>query len=89
MVAHIDHMRQLVGHTRHIGLGSDLDGGFGREHVPTGLDSIADLPRLGQTLAEHGYSPDQVEAILGGNWLSFLRRALPATTISPGVWPRV
>jgi membrane dipeptidase len=77
VAAHIDHMSRLVGHTNHIGLGSDLDGGFGREHVPTGLDSVADLPRLGETLAERGYSPSQVEAIMGGNWLSFLRRVLP------------
>ncbi len=79
VVAHIDHMSQLVGHTNHIGLGSDFDGGFGREHVPTGLDSVADLPRLGEALAERGYSPGQVEAIMGGNWLNFLRRALPVS----------
>jgi membrane dipeptidase len=77
VVTHIDHMSRLVGHTNHIGLGSDFDGGFGRAHTPAGLESVADLPRLGDALAEHGYSPNQVEAIMGGNWLSLLRRALP------------
>jgi membrane dipeptidase len=77
VVDHIDYMSQLVGHCRHLGVGSDLDGGFGLEHSPEGLDSIADLPRLAEALDRRGYSGADIEAILGGNWLNFLRRALP------------
>jgi membrane dipeptidase len=79
VVDQVDYMAQLVGHCHHLGLGSDLDGGFGLEHSPDGLDSIADLPRLAAVLDRRGYPPADVEAILGGNWLNFLRRALPQT----------
>jgi membrane dipeptidase len=77
VVTQIDHMCQLAGHVNHIGLGSDFDGGFGLEHSPTGLDSIADLPRIGEALGRRGYTATDVEAIMGGNWLNLLRRALP------------
>jgi membrane dipeptidase len=79
VVDQIDYMAQLVGHCRHLGLGSDLDGGFGLEHSPEALDSIADLPRLANVLDRRGYSPADIEAIMGGNWLNFLSRALPET----------
>ena len=79
VVDHIDYMSQLVGHISHLGLGSDFDGGFGLERVPTGLDSIADLGRIGEGLAKRGYTLAEIEAILGGNWLNFLRRTLPET----------
>ena len=37
---HIDHICQLAGNARHAAIGSDLDGGFGTEQTPTGLDRI-------------------------------------------------
>lgn len=77
VVDQIDYMGQLVGHANHIGLGSDFDGGFGLEHVPTGLNSIADLPRIGEALNKRGFSSVDVENIMGGNWLKLLGRALP------------
>ena len=43
IVDHIDHICQLAGNARHVGIGSDLDGAFGREQCPTDLDTIADL----------------------------------------------
>ncbi|MDX1522527.1 MAG: membrane dipeptidase, partial [Anaerolineae bacterium] len=77
LIDHIDHYCQLVGHANHLGLGSDLDGGFGLNDVPTGIDSIADLPRLGEALNKRGYSATEVEAILGQNWVNLLQRTLP------------
>ncbi len=77
VAAHIDHMAQLVGHTRHIGLGSDMDGGFGLEDVPVGIDSVATLGRIGEALDRRGYSAEAVAGIMGGNWLRLLERALP------------
>jgi membrane dipeptidase len=77
VTAHIDHVCQIAGDARHVGLGSDFDGGFGLEALPLGLDSIADLRFIGDALTARGYSPPDVEAVLGGNWLSLLRRALP------------
>lgn len=73
----IDHVCQVTGSARHVGIGSDFDGGLGVEHVPAGIDTVADLAKLRGPLAERGFSPEQVEAIMGGNWLRVLWRALP------------
>ncbi|RME77374.1 MAG: peptidase M19 [Chloroflexi bacterium] len=78
VVRHIDYLCQCTGSARYVGLGSDLDGGFGLEHSPVGIDSIADLPRIGDALVRRGYSPADIAAIMGGNWRSFLEENLPA-----------
>jgi membrane dipeptidase len=69
IVQHIDHICQLAGNARHCGIGSDLDGGYGREQCPQDLETIADLQRLAGLLAARGYPPHDVEAILHGNWV--------------------
>jgi membrane dipeptidase len=74
---HIDHMCQLAGNSSHVGIGSDLDGGFGTEQTPTGLDSIADLQKLDAILASRGYSHDDIAAVFHGNWLRFFISSLP------------
>ncbi len=76
VVAHIDHVCQLLGSARHSGIGSDMDGGFGREHIPAELDTSADLHKIGAKLAERGYEPADVALIMGGNWLRVLRTAV-------------
>lgn len=75
IVEHIDHICQLAGNARHVGLGSDLDGGFGTEQTPLDLDSIADLARLGDLLEGRGYAAADIEGICHGNFVNFLRRA--------------
>lgn len=77
VVRHIDYICQLLGDAGHVGLGSDFDGGFGRDQVPAGLDSIADLRFIGDALERFGYQPADVDAILSGNWLRILRQGLP------------
>lgn len=73
----IDHICQTAGDALHTALGSDFDGGFGLDQIPTGLDSIADLRFIGEALERSGYQPADVDAILSGNWLRMLRRGLP------------
>ena len=73
----IDYICQLAGSSRHVGIGSDFDGGFGAEATPDGLDTVTDLWSIGKGLQEHGYSEDDVSAILGGNMLRQLRASLP------------
>lgn len=75
---HIDHICQLAGSCRHSAIGSDLDGGFGTEQTPTGLDSIADLHKLDAILTKRGYSSADIDAIFFGNWLRFFREHLPS-----------
>jgi membrane dipeptidase len=67
----------LAGSARHIGIGSDLDGGFGIEQTPKDLDTIADLRKLEGILSARGYARADIEGIFSGNFLRFLRRALP------------
>ncbi|MFP4394015.1 MAG: dipeptidase [Anaerolineales bacterium] len=76
VVAAMDHVCQVVGHARAVGIGSDFDGGFGREAVPVGLESAADLPNIGAALKERGFDAADVRAILGENWLRVMRRTL-------------
>lgn len=70
---HVDHICQLAGNARHCGIGSDLDGGFGREQAPQDLGSIADVQRLVPQLSGRGYSPSDIQGIMHGNWIRRLR----------------
>jgi membrane dipeptidase len=75
MVDHIDRVCQLAGNARHAAIGTDLDGGFGREQSPCDLDTIADLQRLPELLRKRGYPEEAIEGILYGNWVRFFREA--------------
>ena len=73
VVDHIDHIAQLTGTSRHCGIGTDLDGGFGTEQSPGDLNTIADLPQLLPLLADRGFDEMDIDGILSGNWLRLLR----------------
>jgi membrane dipeptidase len=75
VVDHIDHICQLAGNSGHAAIGSDLDGGFGREQSPSDLDTIADLQKIAHILTERGYSENDITAIMHGNWLRLLHQA--------------
>jgi membrane dipeptidase len=75
---HIDHVCQLAGNSRHAAIGSDLDGGFGTEQTPLGMDRISDLQDLGAILARRGYSDTTINDIFHGNWLRYFLKNLPA-----------
>lgn len=75
LVDHIDHICQIAGSARHVGLGTDLDGGFGREQLPADVDTIADLARLPGLLKSRGYSEDAQRQIAHGNFLRILCEA--------------
>ena len=74
-IDHIDHICQLTGSAQHVGIGTDLDGAFGREQCPYDLETIADLQKLPDLLAKRGYVQADIEGMLHGNWLRFLRQA--------------
>lgn len=77
VVTQIDYICQMAGDARHVGLGSDFDGGFGLQHVPAEIDSIVDLQKIAGILRQKGYPENDIAAILGGNWLTVLRHTLP------------
>ena len=72
----IDIVRELTGGVDQIGVGTDFDGGQGAECAPAELDTIADLPKLADALTRRGYGANDVDAIMGGNWLRLLRTHL-------------
>lgn len=70
---HVDHMVQLLGTTNHVGIGTDLDGGYGTEQSPSDLDSIADLNIFLDILRGRGYGEEAIEGICHLNFIRFLR----------------
>ena len=68
---HLDHMASIVG-WRNVGIGSDLDGGFGLEETPVELQSAADLAKIGDIVPA-----DARDGVLGANWLRVLSESLP------------
>lgn len=77
MVEHIDHVCQIAGNSKHAGIGSDFDGGFGLQQVPPEIDTIADLQKLVSLLKARGYTDEDAANILGQNWINRLKRDLP------------
>jgi membrane dipeptidase len=65
LIDHIDHMVKVAG-AEHVGIGSDFDG---VPCLPEGINSVADLPKITQALAERGYTEKQLQMILGENLL--------------------
>ncbi|MCJ7466487.1 MAG: dipeptidase [Maribacter sp.] len=74
MIDHIDHICQLAGNCHHVGIGTDLDGGFGREQSPRDLDTIADLQKVPTLLRTRGYTPTDIDNIMHLNFIRFLQR---------------
>lgn len=71
---HLDHICQIAGNANHIGIGSDLDGAFGTEQSPEDVDTIADLHKIPDLLRHRGYTEVEVQKVMHGNWLNFLKK---------------
>jgi len=69
LLDHIDHLVRVAG-PDHVGLGSDFDGVAA---LPAGIRDAADLPRITDGLLRRGHRAEDVEKILGLNWLRVLR----------------
>lgn len=70
IVAAILHAAEVMG-AQHVALGSDWDGGV---RVPLDASQVAVITSL---LLEAGMSEADVQGVIGGNAIAFLRRALP------------
>jgi membrane dipeptidase len=73
LIDHLDHICQIAGNTLHIGIGSDLDGAFGKEQCPSDIETIADEQKIPSLLKNRGYTDLDIFNIMQGNWLRFLR----------------
>jgi membrane dipeptidase len=76
VVAHARHICELLGDAKHVGLGTDMDGGLGRNEIPVEIETSADLPRVGEALSAAGFGDADVTGIMGGNWLRFFEANL-------------
>ena len=74
MIDNIDHICQLSGNSFHVGIGTDLDGAFGKEQSPVDLDTIADLQKIPLMLSNKGYTKIDIENIMSQNFIKFLQR---------------
>lgn len=77
VIDHIKHIANLAGSTRHSGIGTDFDGGFGMESTPKEIDTVTDLQKFADALAAAKFSDAEIRGIMGENWLRILRRGLP------------
>ena len=68
-VAHIDYVRRLVG-IDYVGIGSDFDGGGGI----SGCQHSGELFNLVRELLRKDYSQDDLNKLLGGNFLRVLNK---------------
>ncbi len=74
VVEHIDHVCQLSGNSLYSGIGSDLDGAFGKEQSPYDLETIADLQKFPELLKDKGYSQEDIDNIMHRNFIRFLKK---------------
>jgi membrane dipeptidase len=74
---HARHICDLTGSARHVAIGTDMDGGLGRDEIPIEIETSADLPRVADALSSAGFADADVSAIMGQNWISFFARTLP------------
>lgn len=75
LIDHLTHICEIAGNTNHVGLGTDLDGGFGREQCPSDMETIADLQKLPELLLKRGFSDEDIVKFCHQNWLNFLEKA--------------
>jgi membrane dipeptidase len=78
IVDQMHHVRVITGSTAGIGIGTDLDGGYGNEQTPVDLKRYRDLRQLESLLEERGFSGKQIDDVFFGNWLRVLRSWLPS-----------
>ncbi len=84
MLDHMVHICTLAGNTSHVAIGTDLDGGFGKEQSPVDIDTIADLQQLPQLLKKRGFEQEDIDRFLHHNWLNKIKTSLQESVIKDG-----
>lgn len=69
LIDHIDYIAKLVG-VDYVGIGSDFDG---INLTPLQLDDVTDYPLITKLLVDRGYKENDIDKILGGNFLRVLK----------------
>lgn len=76
VMAHVRHICDVTGSTDHVGIGTDFDGGLGREQIPQEITTAADLHMVSDTALRSGFTPAETRKLMSGNWLRFFRSNL-------------
>jgi membrane dipeptidase len=76
LLNHIDHICSMSGNSKNVAIGSDLDGGFGKEQCPHDLDTIADLQKIPNLLRSRDFHEEDIKNIMFGNWTRFFKKSL-------------
>jgi membrane dipeptidase len=71
LIDHIDHIVKVAG-IDHVGLGADFDGA---NDMPEGARDISMLPNITYELLKRGYREQDIDKILGGNFLRVFAEA--------------
>src|SRR5256714_24664 len=71
LIDHIDHIVKVAG-IDHVGLGADFDGA---NDMPEGARDISMLPNITYELLKRGYGEQDIDKILGGNFLRVFAKA--------------
>jgi membrane dipeptidase len=69
IVRHIDYVARRIG-IDHVAFGSDFDGAI----MPLDLGDVAGMPKLLDSLRNHGYDDDALRKITHENWVRVLRK---------------
>ena len=68
----IDHIVKVAG-IDHVGIGSDFDG---VASVPLGLEDFSKMPVLTDALLRRGYKEEDIQKIMGGNFLRVVKEVV-------------
>lgn len=77
LLEHARYIATTIG-AKHLALGSDMDGGLGRDDIPCELDSCADYTKISDGLVKSGFTDSEIAGIMGGNWARVLDQLLPS-----------
>ena len=70
---HVERIAESAGGKDRVGLGSDMDGGFGADELPDGINEPAGLQLLLDGLEARGWTPDELDGFAHSNWLRLIR----------------
>ena len=76
VVHHIQHICEIAGNAAHVAIGTDMDGGLGKEQIPQEITASSDLPLLKDALRAAGFTSHAIDGIMWRNWLEFFAKNL-------------
>ncbi len=74
IINHIKYIKDLVG-IDYIGLGSDFDG-VDFDDMPSDIRGIKDINKLEEKMKMEGFTEEEINKVMGENWLRVLRNIL-------------